>query len=79
MGHIGNEGNGIHGVWVTLAMGPMGNGDTVGNGVQGIGYIGNETHRVKVVQGVWGTWPIRPTGGMGYKGMGYRGYGAYGQ
>ena len=26
------------------------------------------------VQGVWGTWPIRPTGGMGY-----RGYGAHGQ
>ena len=35
MGHIGNEGNGVHGVWVTSAMGPMGNGDTVGNGVQG--------------------------------------------
>ena len=32
MGHIGNEGNGV---WVTLAMGPMGNGDTGDNGVQG--------------------------------------------
>ena len=35
MGHIGNEGNDVHGVWVTLAMGPIGNGDTGGNGVQG--------------------------------------------
>ena len=33
MGHIGNEGNGVYGVWVTSAVGPMGNGDT--NGVQG--------------------------------------------
>ena len=40
-------------------------------GYRGMWYIGNETHRGKVVQGVWvqgvqGTWPIRPTGGMGY-------------
>ena len=42
--------------------------------------------------GVWGTWPIRPTGGVGYRGygahgqqatigtggMGYRGYGPHG-
>ena len=60
-------------------MGPMGNGDTGGNGVQGIGHMGNETHRGKglqgvCVQGVWGTCPIRPTGGMGY-----RGYEAHGQ
>ena len=39
-------------------------------GYKGIGYIGNETHRGKVVQGAWGTWPIRPTGGMGYRGTG---------
>ena len=32
MGHIGNEGNGV---WITSAVGPMGNGDTGGNGVQG--------------------------------------------
>ena len=45
-------------------------------GYRGIGYIGNETHRGKVVQGVWGTWPIRPTGGMGY---GVQGVWAHGQ
>ena len=53
MGHIGNEGNGVHGVWVTSAMGPMGNGDTGAIGYRGIGYIGNETTRGKAVQGVW--------------------------
>ena len=71
MGHIGNEGNGV---WVTSAMGTQG-----AMGYRGIGYIGNETHRGKAVQGVWiqgvwGTRPIRPAGGMGY-----RGYGAHGQ
>ena len=70
MGHIGNEGNGVHGVWVTLAMGTQG-----AMGYRGIGYVGNETNRGKVVQGVWvqgvwGTCPIRPTGGMGYRGTG---------
>ena len=33
IGHMGNEGNGVQGVWVTWAMGPMGNEDTGGNGV----------------------------------------------
>ena len=28
MGHMGNEGNVVQGVWVTWAMGPMSNGDT---------------------------------------------------
>ena len=32
-------------------MGPMGNVETGGKGVQGI----------------WGTWPMRPTAGMGYR------------
>ena len=71
MGHISNG-----------ALWPMGTQGAMG--YRGIGYIGNETHRGKAVQGVWvqgvwGTWPIRPTGGMGYRGMGYRGYGAHGQ
>ena len=50
-------------------MGPMGNVDTGGNGVQGI----------------WGTWAMRPTGGMGHIGNRdtganeVRGYRAYGQ
>ena len=66
MGHIGN---GTYGQW----------GHRGAMGYRGIGYIGNETHRGKVVQGVWvqGVWDtclIRPTGGMGY-----RGYGAHGQ
>ena len=48
-------------------------------GYRGIGYIGNETHRGKVVQGiwvqgVWGTWPIRPTGGIGVWGTGGMGH-----
>ena len=64
MGHISN---GAYGQWGQWEM-----------GYRGIGYIGNETHRGKVVQGVWGTWPIRPTEGMGYRGMGYRGYGHMG-
>ena len=62
------------GVWATWAMGPMGNVDTGGNGVQG----------------VWGTWAMRPTGAKWYRGMGHIGnrdtgangvwgYGAYGQ
>ena len=42
----------------------MGNGVYVqwGNGLQGYG-----------VQGVWGTWAMRPTGGMGHRGMGHMG------
>ena len=51
MGHMGNGGNRVQGVWATWAMGPMGNVETGGNGVQGI----------------WGTWAMRPTGGMGYR------------
>ena len=60
-------------------------------GYRGIGHMGNETHRGKEVQGVWGTWPIRPTGygvqgvwGMGYMGnrsqwvQGYRVQGVWG-
>ena len=43
--------------------------------------MGNEPHRGKVVQGVWGhrgQWgmglcAMRPTGGMGYRGMGHMG------
>ena len=62
----GSQGNGAYGQWGH-------------RGQWGIGYIGNEMTRGKVVQGVWvqgvwGTWPIRPTGGMGYCG-----YGAHGQ
>ena len=82
MGHISN---GAYGQW-----GHRGQWST------GIGYIGNDTHRGKVVQevwvqGVWCTWPIRPTGGMGTgvwgTGVlgtwaighnGYRGYGVQG-
>ena len=56
-------------------------------GQWGIGHMGNETHRGKEVQGVWGTSPIRPKGygvqGVwgtwaighnGYRGYGFRGY-----
>ena len=31
---------------------------------------GNEAHRGKGVQGVWGIWAMRPTGAMGTGGMG---------
>ena len=44
-------------------------------GYRGIGHMGNETHRAKGYR-VWGTWPIRLTGGMG---SGVWGYGAHGQ
>ena len=55
-------------------MGPMGNVDIGGNRLQG----------------VWGTWAMRPTGAKWYRGMGHivnrdtgangvQGYGAYGQ
>ena len=45
-------------------------------GQWGTGDMGNEAHRGKVVQGVWGAevwgiWAMRPTGGMGYRGMGH--------
>ena len=50
-------------------MGPKGNEDTGGNGVQGY-----RAHGQLDPQGQRATWPIRPTGGMGY-----RGYGAHGQ
>ena len=55
-------------------------------GYRGMGHMGNETHRGKEVQWVWGTWPIRPTG-YGVQGVwgtwaighnGYRGYGVQG-
>ena len=59
MGHIGN---GAYGQWGQCEM-----------GYRGIGYIGNETHRGKVVQWVWGIGPIRPTGGMEYRGYGHMG------
>ena len=54
MGHMVNGGNGVQGVWVTWAMGPMGNVDTGGNGEQGI----------------WGTWAMSPTGAKWYRGSG---------
>ena len=48
-------------------------------GYRGIGHMGNETDRGKGVQGVWGTWLIRPTGGMWYRGYGVQGYEVQGQ
>ena len=61
-------------------------------GTGDMGHMGNEAHRGKVVQGVWGAevwgiWAMRPTAGMGYRGMGnrvtggmgYMGYGPHGQ
>ena len=49
----------------------------------GNGAYGQCGHRGKWGTGVWGTWAMRPTGGMGYRGMGtwaigYRGYGVQG-
>ena len=43
-----------------------------------MGHMGNG------IQGVWGIWAMRPTGGYGYRGMGtggmgYKGYGPHGQ
>ena len=43
-----------------------------------MGHMGNG------IQGVWGIWAMRPTGGYGYRGMGtggmgYKGYGPCGQ
>ena len=38
-----------------------------------MGHMGNG------IQGVWGIWAMRPTGGIGYRGMGYKGYGPCGQ
>ena len=64
----------------------MAKGDTGAMGYRDIGHMANETHRGKGVQGVWGTWPKRPTKGMG-SGVwgtwaighnGYRGYGVQG-
>ena len=54
-------------------MGPMGNGDTGGNGVKGIGHMGNETHRGKEVWGGMGHMAnkahrVQGTGGMGHMG-----------
>ena len=73
MGHIGNEGIGVHGVWVTSAMGPMGNGDTGGNGVQGY-----RVHRQWDPQGQSGTGGVG-TGGMGHmSNKAHRGYGVQG-
>ena len=56
----------------------------------GNGAYGQCGHRGQWVQGVWGTWAMRPTGAKWYRGMGHignrntgangvRGYGAYGQ
>ena len=65
-------------------MGPMGNGDTGAMEYRGIGFMGNETHRGKGVQGVWGHMANKTHRGYGYsrygyRDMGYRGYGANGQ
>ena len=72
-------------------MGPMGNGGTrdmryrgMSNRVQGYGAYwqwGTRSmgHMGNGIQGVWGIWAMRPTGGYGYRGMGYKGYGPCGQ
>ena len=59
-------------------MGPMGNGGTGDMRYRAMGHMGNG------IQGVWGIWAMRPTGGYGYRGMGtggmgYKGYGPCGQ
>ena len=43
-------------------------------GTGDMGHMDNDADSVKVIQGVWGaevwgTWAMRPTGGMGYRGM----------
>ena len=59
-------------------------------GTGGMGHIGYRDTGGNWVQGVWGIWAMRPTGGMGYRGMGHmgnqthwgygvQGYGANGQ
>ena len=61
----------------------------MGNGVQwygvygqwgtgGMGHVGNGSHG-QWGTGVWGTWAMRPTGGIGYRGMGHMGKGVHGR
>ena len=74
-------------------MGPMGNVDTGGNGVQAIWgtwamrptggkwYRGYGAHRQwgNNVQGVWGTGGISHMGNEAHRGYGVQGYGAHGE
>ena len=69
-------------------MGPMGNGDTGDNGVQGTWVMrptGAKWYRGYGYRGYGAhTWAMGhmddvAQGTMGYRGMGYRGYGAHGQ
>ena len=46
-------------------------------GTRGMGHIGNGSHG-QWGTGVWGTWAMRPTGGIGYRGMGTWAIGAHG-
>ena len=73
-------GHGVYGQWGTGGMGYRGMSNRVQGystywlwGTRGMGHMGNG------IQGVWGIWAMRLTGGYGYRGMGYKGYGPCGQ